>query len=100
VLNDCSKALILNPHSSKAFYRSALALMALERYEECLDCCDKCLAYDPENIIVSSLRKKANGLKEIRDKRAKELEQRGKKEQEERSQLDAAFKVCRFSVYE
>ncbi|KAJ7477070.1 hypothetical protein B0H11DRAFT_1809238, partial [Mycena galericulata] len=55
VLRDCSKALILNPKSSKAFYRSALALVALERADEALDCCDRCLKFDPENKGVTKL---------------------------------------------
>ncbi|CDO68732.1 hypothetical protein BN946_scf184652.g59 [Trametes cinnabarina] len=49
VLRDCSKAIGVNPKSSKAYYRSALALIALERYDEALDCCDRCLQFDKDN---------------------------------------------------
>ncbi|KAM6495667.1 40S ribosomal protein S7 [Amanita muscaria] len=41
VLRDCSGALTINTRSSKAYFRSALALLALERVEEALDCCDR-----------------------------------------------------------
>ncbi|KAJ7638502.1 hypothetical protein FB45DRAFT_976662 [Roridomyces roridus] len=56
VLRDCSKALTLNPKSSKAYYRSALALLALERAEEALDCCDRCLLFDADNKGVQNER--------------------------------------------
>ncbi|KAI0693807.1 hypothetical protein BC835DRAFT_1352229 [Cytidiella melzeri] len=92
VLTDCSKALSLNSHSSKAYYRSALALAALERYEECLDCCDRCLAFDTGNSTVATLRKKVLGLKETQGKKRREKEERLRREQQEMRQLQAAYK--------
>ncbi|KAJ7179452.1 hypothetical protein C8R46DRAFT_987205 [Mycena filopes] len=72
VLRDCSKALTMNPKSAKAFYRSALALIALERAEEALDCCDRCLAFDPENKGVQTARSRAQQVKSDLEKKEKD----------------------------
>ncbi|KAI0347416.1 TPR-like protein [Trametopsis cervina] len=93
VLKDCSKALSLNPRSSKALYRSASALTALERYEESLNCCDLCLEFDPDNTGISTLREKTSRLKETRDRKTKEKEERLKREIEEKRQLQLAYKA-------
>ena len=72
VLRDCSEALKANTQCSKAYYRSAMALVALERYDEALDCCDRCLAYDHDNAGVGTLRSKATDLKEKKDRKERE----------------------------
>src|SRR5437762_683750 len=69
VLRDCSKALGLNPKSSKAYYRSALALTALERLEEAVDCCVRCLVFDPQNTAVQALENKAKEAQEAKVKK-------------------------------
>ncbi|KAL4241503.1 TTC4 family protein [Abortiporus biennis] len=91
VLKDCSKALSLNAKCSKAYYRSALALLALEREEEALDCCDRCLAYDSENQGVRSVKGKALKKKEEKDRRVRERQERVRKEQEEKAKMHLAF---------
>jgi tetratricopeptide (TPR) repeat protein len=93
VLRDCSKALSINHRSSKAFYRSALALIALERLEEALDCCDRCLSFDPDNKGVQSVRHKAREAKAAMDQRQKERLERIKRERNAEQLLQAAFKV-------
>ena len=70
VLKDCSKAIALNATSSKAYYRSALALVALERLDEAIDCCERCLQFDKENASVKSTLEKALKLKEAKEKKA------------------------------
>ncbi|KAG5645754.1 hypothetical protein DXG03_005291 [Asterophora parasitica] len=92
VLRDCSKALTLNPKSSKAFYRSASALVALDRVEEALDCCDRCLAFDVENKGVLQLRERAVKVKAEKDRREREKAERLRKEQEAQRRLDIAFR--------
>ena len=93
MLRDCSKAISLNPHSSKALYRSALALKSLDRLEESLDVCDRCLNSDAENVGVSTLREAVLKAKAIKDaKEAKKLEEM-KKETEEKALLRAIFAV-------
>ncbi|KAJ6444452.1 tetratricopeptide repeat protein 4 [Purpureocillium lavendulum] len=72
---DCAAALRLNPRNLKACYRSAKALLAVDRIEEADDVCAMGLAVDPEN----------QGLKAVAAdiiKRATELDARRKKEEE------------------
>ncbi|TFK43292.1 40S ribosomal protein S7 [Crucibulum laeve] len=92
VLRDCSSALTLNEKSSKAYYRSAMALVALERVEEALDCCDRCLSYDRENKGVQTLRERALKAKEEKDRKEREKQERIQKEQLEKRIMDAAFR--------
>jgi len=82
---------MINPKSSKAFYRSASALIALERLEEALDCCDRCLAYDMKNTDVKALRSKAEKLKEAREKKERERLEQVKRKQELERKLRLAF---------
>ncbi|TDL29805.1 TPR-like protein [Rickenella mellea] len=91
VLRDCSKALVLNAKSSKAYYRSAVALLALDRLDDVFDVCDRCLSYDSENVGIRSIRDKA---KETRRKRTiveKERREKLNAETEEKMRLHAAF---------
>lgn len=94
VLRDCSKALSINAKSSKALYRSATALLALDRLEEALDCCDRCLVLDPRNQAVLSLRSRAESAKNAKDRRLQETEERLRREKEEKQILRIALKVC------
>ncbi|KAG1756045.1 40S ribosomal protein S7 [Suillus lakei] len=100
VLRDCSKALTMNAKSSKAYYRSAMALFALERYEESLDCCERCLEYDPENKGVRSLRDRSAKAKAEKDRKESEKQERIHNEQREKKLLQVAFKERHlFAVY-
>lgn len=92
VLRDCSKALKLNSQSSKAFYRSGLALMALDRLEEALDCCDRCLSFDAHNQGVQTIRHQAVTAKMAKDRKEREKAVRLRKEEEARRQMSIAFK--------
>lgn len=93
VLKDCSKAIQSNPHSSKAFYRSALALIALDRPEEAVDCCDHCLAFDKDNAGVQATRERAEKL--AAEKAAKEEEKKRKllEEKVKKQRLRKAYEV-------
>ncbi|KAJ7237229.1 hypothetical protein B0H12DRAFT_1204437 [Mycena haematopus] len=76
---NCSKALTLNPKSSKAFYRSALALVALERAEEAFDCCDR-------------FRLRAYQLKSDLEKKEKDKQEKVQKAKEAKYKLNIAFR--------
>ncbi|KAG1874768.1 40S ribosomal protein S7 [Suillus subalutaceus] len=100
VLRDCSNALILNTKSSKAYYRSAMALFALERYEESLDCCERCLEYDPENKGVRSVRDCSAKAKAEKLRKESEKQERIHNEQRVKKLLQIAFKERHlFAVY-
>ncbi|KIM83927.1 hypothetical protein PILCRDRAFT_818954 [Piloderma croceum F 1598] len=91
VLRDCSKALSINPKSSKAFYRSSLALLALERVDEALDCCNRCLEIDRDNKSVLGVRERAIKVKAEKERKEQERSQRILKEKEQKRRLNAAF---------
>ena len=76
-----------------------MALMALERFEECLDCCDRCLHFDPNNGAVASVRQRALAAKEARDQKIKEKEERLRKAEAERirQKYPDRIPVCGFS---
>ncbi|KAK7470989.1 ribosomal protein S7A, variant 2 [Stygiomarasmius scandens] len=91
VLRDCSKAIELNPKSSKAYYRSALALVALERFDEAINCCLCCLQFDPKNKSVETVLLKAEKLQREKDKKEQQKQERIRKENEAKMRLDKAF---------
>lgn len=70
-----------------------MALLALDRLEEALDCCDRCLVFDPHNQAVQSLRSRTESAKETRDRHRQENEERLRREGEEKQLLWIAFKV-------
>ncbi|KAG8965887.1 hypothetical protein FRC03_012819 [Tulasnella sp. 419] len=91
VLRDTSSLLLINPKSSKAHYRAGQALVELERYEEALDCCDRCLAFDGINSSVRTLRDRAARLKVEKDRREAEKAERMRKEQNEKRVMNAVI---------
>ena len=93
VLWDCSAAITINVKSPKAYYRSALALVALERYDEAVDSCSRCLGFDPTNQPVVSLKGKAEKLRDEKVKKEEEKQERLRMAEERRRRLQVAFKV-------
>ncbi|CDS12173.1 hypothetical protein LRAMOSA04368 [Lichtheimia ramosa] len=92
VLRDCAKCLELNPQHTKALYRSARALLALDRVDEAHDCCVHALAVDPENEPVKAIQKKCIARKEQIEAKQRQKEEKERKEQEEKMRLEQAFK--------
>jgi len=66
--------------------------MALERFEEAIDCCNRCLKFDPENESVRTLCAKAIKRKEAEDKKERERQERIRKEAEKKRRLQGAYK--------
>lgn len=93
VLRDTSQALLINNKSPKGYFRASAALVALERFEEALDVCDRCLAFDPNNSSVRGQRDKVAGLKEAWDRKEAEKAERIRKEAQEKRVMNAAFQV-------
>ncbi|KAI0750879.1 40S ribosomal protein S7 [Daedaleopsis nitida] len=91
VLRDCSRAIVINPRSSKAYYRSALALVALERYDDALDCCDRCLQFNQDNKAVRAAKERASKLKEAKERKERERQERIRQEQLKKERLRAAY---------
>lgn len=91
VLSDCSKALKLDPHNIKAFYRSTKALMALERGDEAVDCCECGLKQHPKDQSLLELLSEARKLKEKLAAIEKKKQDRINAETERLNQLKAAL---------
>jgi hypothetical protein len=60
VLYDCGRAIQFNPKNIKAYFRSAKALLALDRITECIDCCKKGIYIDPLNAQFNLIVKQAD----------------------------------------
>jgi tetratricopeptide (TPR) repeat protein len=99
VLRDCSKVLTTNAQAEKAYYRSASALTYLGRYEEAIDCCDRCLLFSPDNAGVKTLREKAVKGEEARKAKIAEAEERTRQDKLKKFQLSAALKVGYLSIH-
>jgi tetratricopeptide (TPR) repeat protein len=85
--------LTANPKSEKAYYRSGVALVALERFEEAMDVCDRCLTFSPENSGVKALRQKAANGEEARQLKIKQAEARERQARMDKAKMAAALKV-------
>ncbi|KAJ3990335.1 40S ribosomal protein S7 [Lentinula detonsa] len=92
VLRDCSKVLSQNTKSSKAYYRSALALIALERLGEAIDCCARCLDSDKDNKGIQGVLERATKLKTAKDKKESERREELRQEHLAKVKLNDAFK--------
>ncbi|KAJ3043836.1 40S ribosomal protein [Rhizophlyctis rosea] len=85
VLTDCAAALRLDLSNIKAFFRSTKALLALDRVDEALDCCDLGLSREPNNKALQSLRvsivKRKQEMEEMEVKRKQKEEKRREEEE-------------------
>jgi tetratricopeptide (TPR) repeat protein len=90
---DCGSAIKINPKNIKAYYRSAKALLALDKIVEADDACARGLALDLEN---KALRGVANEIikknEKVLEKRKKEIE-RDVRRRTEVATLKAALKA-------
>jgi tetratricopeptide (TPR) repeat protein len=93
VLRDCSKVLSTNQSSLKALYRSALALIALERPIEALDCCERGLRIDPDSDGLKGTREKAQKLKEEQELRERKKIEKLEAKKRDEQRLAKALKV-------
>jgi hypothetical protein len=88
---------MINSQSSKAFYRSGLALMALDRLEEALDCCALCLSFDAKNQGIQTIRNQIVTKKTEKGQKERERLARLKEEEEAERRMSLAFKVIMMS---
>ena len=90
---DCGSAIRINKRNIKAYYRSAKALLALDKIAEADDACAKGLEIDPENKAlheVSSEIIKKN--EKVTEKKRKEIEREVRRRKEDAT-LKAALKA-------
>ena len=93
VIRDCARALANNSHCSKALYRSALALVALDRLEEAVEHCDQCLSFDSQNQSVKKLRDRANQALAAKRRKEQERIQTLQQEKQAKQLLNSALRV-------
>lgn len=93
VLKDCSRVLTANTQSQKALYRSARALVALERYPEARDCCDRIISLDPTNGAAHSLRTKVLLLQKTKEDKEMARQRQMEAAKLEKRRLQQALKV-------
>ena len=95
---DCGQALKLNPRNVKACYRSARALLKVDRITEADDVCARGLALDPENksllLVAEDIIKRAKIVDERRRKEAERLA----REKRQAMLLQAAIKARNIAV--
>ncbi|KIW80790.1 hypothetical protein Z517_07407 [Fonsecaea pedrosoi CBS 271.37] len=97
-IQDSAAALRINPANIKAHYRSASALLALDKVLEALDVASRGFKLDPTNTALKKL------LDQIRSRMAvKEAEDRRRlaelrRKQQEKAALDAALKARKIVV--
>lgn len=92
-LRDTSQALAIRPTSSKAFYRAAQALAALDKAVEAIDCCDHGLKVDSSNVEMEKLREKIVTEAQVKEKRIAESKERERRKKETDMALKKAFLV-------
>ena len=80
---DCAQALWVNPRNVKAHFRSASALLALEKVHEALDVCYRGLKIDEENValkkLLEKIRTKSEAM-EVKDRKRRAEQQRMEQE--------------------
>lgn len=70
-----------------------MALNALERYEESIDCCTRCLDFDPTNKVVEAAKEKADKAKAIKDAKERKRQEEIRRAQEKKRKMTLALRV-------
>jgi tetratricopeptide (TPR) repeat protein len=80
---DCAQALLVNPRNIKAHFRSATALLALDKVHEALDVCYRGFKIDADNVPLKKLLEKIKTKSEaLEAKERKRREEQKRREQE------------------
>ncbi|OJD32627.1 tpr repeat protein [Diplodia corticola] len=83
-IQNCKATLLINPLNVKAWYRSATALLALDKIPEAEDSCERGLAIDASNASLKTLKSKiATRKKHLKETERKREERETKKRNEE-----------------
>ncbi|TAQ90045.1 hypothetical protein B7494_g1648 [Chlorociboria aeruginascens] len=90
---DCASALRINARNVKAFYRSAKALLALDRVKEADDACARGLEIDAENQALLGVAKQIITRYEVLEERRKREMEREMRNRKVELTLRAALKA-------
>ena len=90
---DCAAALRLNSKNVKAYYRSSLALLALDKIIEASDACSRGFAIDPANTALSNLNTKITNRQVAIAASQKKKQEREERFQKEKLMLATALRA-------
>lgn len=88
---DCAQALMVNPQNIKAHYRSASALLHLDKVHEALDVCYRGLKLDAENVPMQKLLEKIWAKSQVLEERARKRRAEVQRKQQEKMTLQTAL---------
>jgi tetratricopeptide (TPR) repeat protein len=92
-ITDCRAAIKIDPKSEKPWFRSAKALLALDKLDEARNCIDNALLLKPDHSQIKDLAEKIRKRKEYVEKLNREREEREKKRKWEVDALRIALQV-------
>ena len=72
--------------------------MSLGRIDEALNCCNRCLAYDTNNIGIKALRERVLTVKKDTDRKEQDKQERLRREGEDKMKMQIAFRVRFFGL--
>ncbi|KAE8351201.1 hypothetical protein BDV28DRAFT_24566 [Aspergillus coremiiformis] len=90
---DCASVLRLNPGNVKAFYRSAMACLKLDKLVEAEDAAKRGLALDPENKALLTAAEKIAERKAALERTAARRRAEEERKRREKTLLDTALKA-------
>ncbi|KAF2273968.1 TPR repeat protein-like protein [Westerdykella ornata] len=91
-ISDCASTLRINPSNIKAYYRSTLACLSLDKLPEALDACTRGLALDPSNTALQALKTQISDRQKQLDAQAKARREREERKASEKATLSLALK--------
>ncbi|KAF2687840.1 TPR repeat protein-like protein [Lentithecium fluviatile CBS 122367] len=91
-IHDCAATLRINPSNVKAFYRSGLACLSLDKIPEATDACTRGLAIDPTNASLKTLQTNISTRKAYVDSVEKTRREREEKAASKRATLNLALR--------
>ncbi|EHY58891.1 Hsp70/Hsp90 co-chaperone cns1 [Exophiala dermatitidis] len=95
---DCAAAIRINPSNVKAHYRSASALLALDKVLEALDVASRGAKIDPDNTPLKNLLERIRTRAKAKEEQDRRRQAELRRKQEEKAALEAALKARKISV--
>lgn len=92
-IQDCAATIRINPNNVKAYYRSGVACLALDKIPEATDACDLGLKIDPSNAALKTLQTKVASRKTHLEALEKARREREEKAGSERATLSLALRA-------
>ncbi|KAJ4532097.1 HSP70/90 co-chaperone [Exophiala dermatitidis] len=95
---DCAAAIRINPSNVKAHYRSASALLALDKVLEALDVASRGAKIDPDNTPLKNLLERIRTRAKAKEEQDRRRQAELRRKQQEKAALEAALKARKLSV--